>query len=198
MVLDPDILLLDESTSQLDPIAAHRFIDNIKRLNKEMGLTVIISEHRHEDIWSSADKICILHQGSVSYFGESTNAHNYINEFITPPGGIELYKKLNIGGKCPIDAGECRRYLSENFKRDICELPEKPLDATNTALSIKDVFFRYERNSADVLKKLNVCFKFGTITSILGGNGSGKTTLLSLISGVYKPYSGKIKKKCKF
>lgn len=192
MVLDPDILLLDEPTSQLDPIAARRFIDTVKRLNEEMGLTVLISEHCHENIWQSADRVCILDNGKLLYNGNRDNAYASLGDFIELPKGVELYNKLNIGGKCPVTVSECRNFLSENFKNDIAFIHEtsenKPI-----ALQLKDLFFRYQKKAPDVLKKLTISFNFGEITTILGGNGSGKTTLLSIISGINKPYDGKIK-----
>ncbi len=192
MVLDPDILLLDEPTSQLDPIAARRFIDTVKRLHEEMGLTVLISEHRHEDIWQSADKICVIDNGKLLYNGDRDNAHTALGEFVELPKGIELYNKLNIGCRCPISVSDCRQFLSKNFKNEITIIDET-LKSNPLALQIKDLFFRYQKKAPDVLKKLNISFNFGEITTILGGNGSGKTTLLSIIAGINKPYDGKIR-----
>lgn len=194
MVLDPDVLILDEPTSQLDPIAARRFTDIIKRLNSEMNLTVIISEHRTEDLWNYANTVCVMDNGAI--IGKGTG--EAISQFVTSvyvelPKGIELYNQLKAGGKCPITVGECRRYLADNFKCDIDFIEDLP-QSNNPVLQIKDVYFRYEKHSPDVLKGLNFTCNSGEVLALLGGNGSGKTTLLSLISGINKPYYGKIKK----
>lgn len=194
MVTDPCVLLLDEPTSQLDPIAARRFIDIIKRLNSEMNLTVIISEHRTEELWSYADRVIIMDKGKIALEGSSL----YVGENITDtsvqlPTPIALYQKLNKGGSCPLTVGESIKYLSDNYTPHIDYIEEITRE-TETALQLKDIYFRYSKNAADVLQKLCFSANFGEITTLLGGNGSGKTTLLSLLSGVNKPYSGKIKK----
>ncbi len=184
MVTDPDILILDEPTSQLDPIAARRFTDMIKRLNQEMNLTIIISEHRTEDLWNYADAIFIMNDGE--FVKEAPSDYML-------PRAIQLYNRLNIGGVCPKTVGECREFLSSKFTNEFNYIDEK-VNQHDLALRIKDVYFRYEKHSSDVLKNLNFSCNFGEVLTLLGGNGSGKTTLLSLISGINKPYSGKIKK----
>lgn len=199
MVTDPDILLLDEPTCQLDPIAARRFTDVVKRLNTEMNVTVIISEHQTEELWSYADKVIVMDNGHITMQGTGEwVADNIEDHTITLPCAVKLYKKLGIGGKCPTTVGECKRFLADNFKNDIKYLEEEKTE-NETALELKDVYFRYDKKSPDVLKKLNFKAEFGKILTLLGGNGSGKTTLLSLISKINKPYSGKVKingKKC--
>lgn len=194
MVTDPDILLLDEPASQLDPIAAHKFTDMVKKLNSEMNLTVIISEHRAEELWHYSDKVIVLQEGKVSISGSGEWVGEHIKEeAVELPYSVRLFNKLHTGGRCPVTVGECRKYLSENFRNDI-DYIEDPSKEYNVALELKDIYFRYFKDSADILKKLNFKGNFGEILTLLGGNGSGKTTLLSLISGINKPYSGKIKK----
>ena len=193
MVTDPDILLLDEPTSQLDPIASSRFIDIVKKLNIEMNLTIIIVEHKAEELWSHADKVVIMENGHSQIMQindiKSGKLHDYSVE---KPYAIQLFERLNIKSDCPLTVGGCRKFLLDNFESEINTIEEFTYEE-NTALELKDVYFRYTKNSADVLKKLNFSADFGKILTLLGGNGSGKTTLLSLISGIRKPYSGKIK-----
>ncbi|MGM9552374.1 MAG: ABC transporter ATP-binding protein [Clostridia bacterium] len=194
MVTDPDILILDEPTSQLDPIASRNFIDMIKRLNSEMNLTIIISEHTTEELWNYADKICVLDKGVITHTGTGYEVGKSIqSDYVQLPTAVRLYNKLNTGGKCPLTVGECRKYLSDNFKNKIDYIESKKSDG-KTAITFKDVYFRYEKNSPDIFRKLNLECNFGEITTLLGGNGSGKTTLLSLISEINNPYMGKIEK----
>lgn len=190
MVTNPDILLLDEPTSQLDPIAARHFIEAVKRLHSEMNLTVIISEHRTEELWGFADKICLIEEGRLTAY---KNTDDISAECIDVPFALRLYKSLNAhGGEYPATIGGIRRFLRENYKNNINQLEENILEG-EVAIDIKDIYFRYEKNSPDVLKGLSLSCNFGEITTLLGGNGSGKTTLLGLVSKLSKPYSGKIK-----
>lgn len=193
MVTDPDILLLDEPTGQLDPIAADRFTDIVKKLNREMNLTVIIVEHRAEELWNCADNIILMENGRAEKLTKRDIANGKIsNKSIEKPYAVRLFEKLNINSECPLTVGECRNFLSKNFKNIYDSINEEPYEK-NVAIELKNIYFRYEKNSADVLKKLNFSADYGKILTLLGGNGSGKTTLLSLISGRLKPYSGKVK-----
>lgn len=193
MATNPDILLLDEPTSQLDPIATRRFIDMIKRLNSEMGLTVIISEHKNEELFNYANKICILKNGKIEFEGEGEEV-KYKDSDIDFPTTVRIFNELEGFGRCPVTVGDCRKFLSENYKNNIDEITESPSDNIKV-LEAQDLYFRYEKNSADVLKKLNFSAHKGEILTLIGGNGTGKTTLLSVLGGGLKPYSGKIKNK---
>lgn len=194
MVTDPDVLLLDEPTSQLDPIAAKNFLDTVKRLNAEMNLTVIISEHRTEELFNYAHKVCVMDKGCIIIQGKGSFIADKINlQAIERPFGTELYNLLGRIGNCPVTVGECRRYIRNNFKNDVVDEIIEEKKQNETALEMKNIYFRYTKNGEDVLRKLNFSAKKGEILTLIGGNGSGKTTLLSLISGINKPYSGKVK-----
>ncbi|MEX1031274.1 MAG: energy-coupling factor transporter ATPase [Paenibacillaceae bacterium] len=78
LVLQPKVLLLDEPTAQLDPIAAKQFLQTVRRLNQELGMTVIMSEHRLNDAMPIADRVLIMNEGSIVFDGDSTEAANYM------------------------------------------------------------------------------------------------------------------------
>src|SRR5699024_3288996 len=71
LLLRPKVLLLDEPTSQLDPVAARELFQILDRLNKEMGMTIVLVEHRLEELFSIANKVIMLHDGEVVYEGTS-------------------------------------------------------------------------------------------------------------------------------
>ncbi len=203
MITDPDILLLDEPTSQLDPVAAQRFTDILKRLSRELGLTVIIAEHRTEDLFSFADKVILMDNGFFIYSGSPEEAASFIRKdkrndiLLNLPSAVRIYAALDVEKGCPKNVRECRRFLSENFENKIDELEPIEPDGHQTALELKNIYFRYEKNAPDILKGLSFKVNFHEITTVLGGNGCGKSTLLSLISAVNKPYVGKIKRHAK-
>lgn len=205
MVMRPSVLILDEPTSMLDPIAAHDFIETVLRINKELGTTVIMSEHRLEEVFPIADGVVVLDEGSVLANASSKDVAKAIYEqkndmFSALPTPMRVYFKSGMGGKCPIDVREGRKWLFENFddEKNIkniefdFENKENTL-GKNMAMKVSDVYFRYEKNLCDVLKKTCLEIYENEALAIVGANAAGKSTLLSVMSGIYAPQRGKVK-----
>ncbi len=198
MVTQPDILLLDEPTSQLDPIAANDFLNTVKKLNQDMGLTVILIEHRLEDALPMANRVLVLENGALALnlppeqACEQLRSHPVLLDAM--PGAVRLFHALNGKGCCPITVRDGRSFLRENYANRIRSL-DKPeeIRADAPALSFRDVYFRYGRDYPDVLKGLNLDIRKGEIFCFLGANGSGKSTLMKLCAGLRKAYSGSIR-----
>lgn len=194
MAMRPRLLLLDEPTSQLDPLAAREFVSVIKRLSEETGTTVVIAEHRLEDIFPMADKVLVLKNGKSYSYGAPgqvvATLGNYMQKAL--PSAARIFNKLCEGGVSPLTVREGRAFL-DSFSSEINEIKDKINEKKEVALKIDSVFFRYEKNSPDVLKDFSLSVYKGEFLSVIGGNSTGKTTLLSLLSGQKKPYMGKIK-----
>lgn len=193
MALSPKILLLDEPTSQLDPIAASGFINTLQKINRELGMTVIMSEHRLEEVFPIADRVVVMDEGKIVCSDEpekvcGTLAKSPISAGF--PSAARIFSGLDGKGKCPLTVREGREFLSSFEKKSLPVEEEKPSD--EVAFSMKNVWQRYERNSPDILKGADIEVRRGEIFSLLGGNGSGKTTLISVIAGIEKAYRGKI------
>ena len=196
MVTDPKLLILDEPTAQLDPIAASELINTIKKLSRDLSLTVIIAEHRLEELIPICDRMIIMSEGGVLGYGrpESVIAGIYDKDEILcgMPAAARLCAA--IGKKdCVLDVRSGRELIRsypnviKAVKTDIRKEKRK------YALEFENICFRYSRNTPDVLRELTFGVYEGEIFCILGGNGSGKTTALSAACGVLKPYSGKIR-----
>lgn len=198
MVMQPKLLLLDEPTSQLDPIAASDFIFAVRKLNRELGLTVILTEHRLEEVFPSADRVVVMERGRVICEGEPKNVcldmkgHKLFSGF---PSAARIWNDLNIKCDCPLTVKEGREFLECNFHHKAgAALPESQFKLSGScAVKAKDIWFRYNKSLPDVLKGLNISVQEGEIFSILGGNGAGKTTLLNILSGIDRPYKGKVR-----
>lgn len=197
-VMQPDLLILDEPTAQLDPIAAVEFITVLKKLNTEMGTTVLISEHRTDELMSLCNKLFVLEDGRITVSGKPSQAvmdikkNDKILEYM--PSTVRLFKSVKSECECPLTVNEGKRFLEAEFKNDIGTYKkESAVSSREKAIEVKDVFFKYSKQGKDVLNGLSFSVGEGEIYSILGANGSGKTTALNCIAGLIKPYSGKIR-----
>ncbi len=196
-IMRPKILILDEPTSQLDPIAAAEFTATLKKLNRELALTVIIAEHRLEDIIPECDRLLVLDGGGAFVFDTPQNVIEKLPEnspiLNLMPSAARLYKRVGGKGSAPLSVRQGRNFVENGFGNDIKSI--KIPDYTHSescALEFSKTFFRYGRNLPDVLCGLSLKVYEDEIFCILGGNGSGKTTALSAAAGLIKPYSGKI------
>lgn len=198
MVMQPDVLLLDEPTSRLDPIAASEFLKMLQKINRELGITVILSEHRLEEALPLSDRVIVLDEGRVIADAPPENIGILLKEhemFDALPAPIRVYSSLDPGPASPVTVRDGKvwlRQFSETHEKNEVLIKPRECVQSDTAIELKDIFFRYEKTLPDVIKGLSVKIKKGEIFAILGGNGAGKTTALSVIAGVLSPYRGKV------
>jgi len=197
MVTNPRILLLDEPTAQLDPIAASEFIRVLQKLNQELGLTIIIVEHRLEEIFSIADKVIVFDQGKMIAENNPRSIGKRLHHkklSLGLPSAVRIFNNLDIEGKCPLTVREAKIFLSKHFKNDIKSLNKKHIDFTKKdyAIELKSLWFRYEKEEDDIIRGIDLKIHKGEIFSLVGGNGSGKSTILKLIGDLITPYKGKV------
>lgn len=197
MALQPEVLILDEPTSQLDPIAASEFLGTVAKINRELGVTVILTEHRLEEALPLSNRAIVLDSGCVIADGSPREVGSLLRGqdhgmFRALPVPMRVWAACKGTGEAPITVRDGARWLSTQGI-DRGKLPNAPEPSSaETAVEVTDVWFRYEKNLPDVIKRLTCKAQYGEITAILGGNGTGKTTALSLIAGLYAPYRGKI------
>ena len=201
LMCSPKLLILDEPTSQLDPIASQSLISLVKRLNSDLGITVIISEHRTEDLFDYADRVIYMKSGRITANDTpSKTALSFNKENIPPsfPAAVQLYCRLwNTDiDNCPLNNRSGRDFLQKLITPDTnnrYEPSSKDIKDKETVLEIKDLYCKYDRYSDDILKDLSLTLYRSEVYALFGGNGAGKTTLLKAVSGLIKPYSGSIK-----
>ncbi|MDR3296195.1 MAG: ATP-binding cassette domain-containing protein [Clostridiales Family XIII bacterium] len=275
----PDVLILDEPTAQLDPIAAADFLEMLKKINLELGVTVLISEQRLEEVFPMADRALVMDQGQIIVDAPPRRAGIALrgqkqDMFLSMPTPMRIYMELTAGGMyvppCspasspvasaappsasadttvppaspadappsasadtsvppvapaappsapadmsvppehssstlpPLTVREGRTWLSALFPEKSpppdyalrqpksSPRPPKRRKSPAPAVSVKEAWFRYERNGEDILRGLSMDVPEGTLFCIVGGNGTGKSTALKLIYGAAAPYRGKI------
>ena len=201
MAMQPEVLILDEPTSQLDPIAASDFLNTIRKINTELGTTVLITEHRLEDIFPYADRAVVMDGGRIladdtpSRVGQLLFARNH-PMFTAMPTPVRVFYRAGCSGESPLTVRQGRSWLSREFpeapKKNTVPAPALPEEVENPVLVLKELWFRYEKDSPDILRGVSAEVPAGSLYAILGGNGAGKSTTLKAISGICRPYRGKI------
>lgn len=199
MVMQPDVLILDEPTAQLDPIAAQEFLRTLEKINRELGTTVILSEHRLEEALPLSDRVLVLDEGRLIADGTpqsvgrqlSIESHELFSAWPTP---MRVYGAVEKGEAWPLSVREGRQWL-EHFAQthplDESKIPSPTLALSEeVVLSAKDLWFRYDKDSADIVKGLELSVHRGELFALIGGNGTGKTTALSLLARLLTPYRG--------
>lgn len=187
LTVKTDLLLLDEPVSQLDPNSAEDFINIILKLNREQGMTVIVSSHRIEHLLSIADKVAVMENGKIIFCGTPSDAAAFlVSTDNDMKSSLPQYTQVFKGN--PIDFVFAKREV-QNLKYK----KREPLKRNAPSLVVKGLCFTYKKGSSDVFFKLDYKAEAGKINAIVGANGCGKTTLLKCLAKILKPYSGKIK-----
>lgn len=200
IAMHPKAIILDEPTSQLDPVSADSFLNSAYKLCKENAVTLIITEHRLENVVSLADRIVILENGEIINDSQTDSINRELfktNEFVgcSMPFPMKLHHELNLGGKLPLSVSQARAELENalNGKLRFKKAERENINLSSSiAVEMKNVRYAYDK-SGYVLKNLSLKIKEGSFTAILGANGAGKTTAVSLMSGLLECKSGSIK-----
>lgn len=228
MTMLPEVIILDEPTSQLDPIAASEFVNMLIKINRELGVTIIITEHRLDEIIPYSSRVIVMDEGRIIAddtpaevcLGLRNKGHSML---LSMPVSMKIWNGVRDAGEpCPLTVNEGRIWLEKYAQRHRNRV-EQDLDCNQNdsseerknngqnesfgksnlkhknenlsqdkVIELRDIWFQYEKSERDILKGVNLCVNRGEIFGILGGNGTGKSTLLSVMSGIRKPYRGKV------
>ncbi|MCH5252540.1 MAG: ATP-binding cassette domain-containing protein [Lachnospiraceae bacterium] len=196
IAMNPELLLLDEPFSQLDPVAVHRLLEFLRRINEELGITILIAEQRIEDILALADWMIIMSEGRIQIQGTPKEVlENWpkTDDLSYFPSFVRLYYELTEKNQVPLSAKEARRWFEDTFIPVNKEKEISKPKASGEKIVCRDIWFRYEKKMPDALRECSFEIPKKSITCLAGGNGSGKTTLLFVLYDRYKSYHGKIK-----
>ena len=202
MAMQPEVLILDEPTSQLDPIAASDFLNTVRKINLELGTTIIITEHRLEDIYHAADRVVVMEEGRIvaddtprAVGAKLHSSHSPM--FAALPTPVRVFYQAQGTGDCPLTVREGRSWLTKTFAHRTLSLTEPAYAQENLtneapARQVKEAWFRYEKESPDILQGMDLSVPAGILYAIVGGNGAGKSTALKAISGICRLYRGSV------
>ena len=200
MAMSPSVLILDEPTSRLDPIAASDFLAVLGKINRELGTTIILSEHRLEEALPLATAVAVMVQGRLFCSGTPKEVGEGLKDhaaFLAMPTAMRVWAAVEDTGNSPVTVREGRNWLTDFAEgHALQELPAQLPHSypDETVMSAKEVWFRYEKDGPDVVKGLTFSVRKGEFLAILGGNGTGKTTSLKLLAGLLKPYRGQVRR----
>ena len=198
MVMQPSLIILDEPTSQLDPIAASEFLEMLYKINRELGVTVILSEHRLEEAFHLSNKVLVMEEGEAIVFGKPQDIGKVLSETESDmvkalPTPMRVHLAVPNENPCPVTIREGKAWLENMPVQKDVEFKDEYRIKENPVITLDDVWFRYEKDLPDVVKGLSLKVNKAEFYAIVGGNGVGKTTSLSLINAINKPYRGKLK-----
>lgn len=205
LLLHPKVLVLDEPTAQLNPIAVRELLHFLKLLNEEHGVTVVMSEHRLDEVWPLADRVLFLQEGRLVWDGPPSRVTRSLLEkpeleLFVPPL-TRFFRDFDDAEPLPLTQKEGKRRLSlheETARKaaagigDLRALPRSNPSCSGTLIEVKQLAYRYPNQSHYVLQQCSLAVQRGEHLMLFGANGSGKSTLLQLLAGLLKPQLGKL------
>lgn len=192
IAMDPDILLFDEPTSQLDPVSAGEVLNTIKKLNTDFGKTVVLIEQRLDRCFDMASRIIFMDNGRIIDEGTPKNIPQKIDEKCFLPHVSYIFKKSGYKN-VPINVNEARKLIDNVDFKSYAPISNKPEDRV---MEVKNLCFEYAKGQP-ALKNVSFFINKGEVLTVMGENGAGKTTLFKIIAGLIDNYRGEIKFKGK-
>ncbi len=201
VAMEPEILILDEPTAQLDPISASDFLNFLGRINRELGITVVLTEHRLEEAFSFATRIIVMEKGKILCDDTPENVGISLKNrksgmFLAMPASMRVWAGVETKLPCPVTVRDGNDFLiKRNIEKKLTSFTKanEYIYEENIVLDCEEVFFRYEKEAPDILKGFSIKLYKGEFYALLGGNGAGKSTALKVLSQILKPYRGTIK-----
>ena len=222
LALQPRLLLLDEPTAQLDPVAEKNFLHALFRINRELGITVVVSTHAPEtmvDYASGCTELAgsVAHAAPLDRFRAAASGSPQVGKLrkllrAQAAAGEDVPAAGAPAGAAPAGTVTASRRLSPVIlsgggrKPAAVEgscapagaapsgAPAVPVAASGVpAVALSDVRFRYAKDAPEVLRGCDLQVARGSVHAVVGGNGSGKSTLLNLVAGVLRPERGRVR-----
>jgi len=201
MAMQPGVLVLDEPTAQLDPIAAADFLALLGKINRELGTTIILTEHRLEEAFPFSTRVIVMNEGAILSDDKPENVGLQLKDkgsgmFLAMPTAMRVWAGVETKLDCPMTVRDGSSFLTNRqLEQPLLPLTEKypPVYPEEVILDCEELWFRYEKDSPDVVKGFSLKLHKGEFYAIMGGNGAGKSTTLKVVSGLRTAYRGTVK-----
>lgn len=187
MAMNPEVILLDEATAQLDPIHAVEFVKMLQQIHNDFNITIVMVEHQLENVLNYVKKMVVMEQGEILFQGE---CQEIIKQMLKTGKLVELlpeYMQLSIPSKQLVTNLQQAKQVVQSlaFHSEIAPCYQ----GQKVAVEMKNINFGYQQ---DIIKHLQLEIYQDDFLVIVGANGCGKTTLLKCLADLVK-YQGKIK-----
>ena len=205
LAMEPKLLILDEPTSMLDPLAARNLLATVQRINRELGVAILLTEHRLDEVFPAADRVVTMDRGRILSDGAPAEIARQLSGsaeksriYFGLPAAVRIFSELEQTDELPLTVRDGRRRLERllpiTAEDSAPETAKHEKEAKHPAvLEGKELWFRYTEKGKDILRGTDVTLHQGELLCLLGGNGAGKTTLLQTLANFKKPYRGKVK-----
>ncbi|HAX29750.1 MAG TPA: cobalt ABC transporter ATP-binding protein [Oscillibacter sp.] len=205
LAMGPKLLILDEPTSMLDPLAARNLLATVQRINRELGVAILMTEHRLDEVFPAADRVVTMDKGRILSNGAPAEIARQLSGsaeksriYFGLPAAVRIFSELEQTEDMPLTVRDGRRRLERLLPiAEDATVPEDTKTEKETkrtaVLEGKELWFRYTEKGKDILRGTDVTLHQGELLCLLGGNGAGKTTLMQALAGFRKPYRGKVK-----
>jgi energy-coupling factor transporter ATP-binding protein EcfA2 len=203
LAMNPRLLILDEPTAMLDPLAARNLLDVVHRVNRELGVAVLLTEHRLEQVFPAADRVVIMERGRLLSCGAPQEIARTLGAqmgqsrvWLGLPATVRIFAQLGAE-RLPLTVRDGRMALKSYLRDKTVPAQAESIKKARPikqkpVLSAHELWFRYGETERDVLRGLDINLYKGELMCLLGGNGAGKSTLLQALVGTLKPYRGKV------
>ncbi|MBU0703293.1 MAG: ATP-binding cassette domain-containing protein [Chloroflexi bacterium] len=204
LAMEPEIIIFDEPTANLDPLGAVQVFDLMKKINQEQGITIVVVEHNVDSVMCHADRLILMGgDGTIRYNGSPRELMREQGRFILDDLGLRIPQVCELGlmmeerglslNPFPLTVNEAVEAIS--LAKDRLEfLPEQAevtkVEEPQPVIQTDGLDFTYP-DGTHAIRDVSLEINRGDVVSIIGKNGSGKTTLTSLFVGLNKPTSGK-------
>ena len=196
LVTHPKLLILDEPVSQMNPKGVKDFLELLVSLNRQDHMTILVVEHRVNELARYFPRLCCMYEGKIIYDGATVDAWKALGDTeaygLREPQAVKLSRLLglpHLSGHARIVAEEIRK-AGIVFRKEIPR--EKKAAAGDIVLEAKGLRYTYSGAKKETLHGLSFAIRKGTINALMGFNGAGKSTLMNLLSGLDSPTKGEI------
>lgn len=197
----PKVLVLDEPISQLDPQGAAELLSVLEYINKKLGMTIIIVEHRLHEVMPLCRRVVIMDKGQIVWAGTRDEAFCCPEIFdihgLRIPQTIDISRCLGVTVRSA-EVKDAVLAIQQQYKLPISEVaaeafPGESLMDRTPAIEIDQLEFQYENKGRSILQDIHLAIPTGQFVALMGNNGAGKSTLLHQIGGLLKPMKGQVR-----
>lgn len=210
LVVQPQVMVLDEPTSQLDPLGSEEVFSVLRELNENLGLTIVLATHKSEQVATFADRVVVLDEGRIVTQGTPKEVFSRVELLdrihVQVPAVTRAESKLVDSAQCALSvtleesrlrladlvANEKLRTCSDRSGYDVAREPDEPRTRQVACIDMRDVSFTYAGTDALALDRVTFRVSPGEFIGVIGQNGAGKTTLMKVILGLLPPSGGRI------